>query len=98
MKRGALLVNASRGTLVRTDDLIAALRSGAVGAAAVDVTDPEPISPDSPLVKMPNVIINSHITSMSPAAMKKLRTDAANTVAIAVRGGKLPHVVNGVNS
>ena len=98
MKRGALLVNASRGTLVRTDDLIAALRSGAVGAAAMDVTDPEPISPDSPLVKMPNVIINSHIASMSPAAMKKLRTDAANTVAIAVRGGKLPHVVNGVNS
>jgi D-3-phosphoglycerate dehydrogenase len=96
MKHGALLINVSRGTLVSTDDLVAALQNGAVGAAAMDVTDPEPIDPDSPLVKMPNVIINSHIASMSPAAMKKLRSDAANTVAIAVRGGKLPHIVNGV--
>jgi len=96
MKRGALLVNVSRGTLVNTDDLVAALQSGVMGAAAMDVTDPEPISPDSPLVKMPNVIINSHIASASTAAAKKLRTDAANTVAIAVRGGKPPNIVNGV--
>jgi glyoxylate reductase len=98
MKRGALLVNVSRGTLVRTDDLVAALQSGVMGAAAMDVTDPEPISPDNPLVKMPNVIINSHIASASAAAAKKLRTDAANTVAIALRGGKLPNIVNGVQA
>jgi D-3-phosphoglycerate dehydrogenase len=96
MKHGTLLVNVSRGTLVKADDLIAALQRGAIAAAAMDVTDPEPISPDSPLVKMPNVIINSHIASASVAAVKKLRTDAANTIAIAVRGGKLPNIVNGV--
>ena len=96
MKHGALLVNVSRGTLVKTDDLVAALQRGDIAAAALDVTDPEPISPDSPLVKMPNVIITAHIASVSPAATKKLRADVANTVATAVRGGKLPNIVNGV--
>lgn len=96
MKRGVLLVNVSRGTLVKTDDLVAALQSGTIAAAAMDVTDPEPISPDSPLVKMPNVMINSHVASASVASAKKLRTDAAQTVAIAVRGGALPNIVNGV--
>jgi len=98
MKYGTLLVNVSRGTLVKTDDLVAALQGGAIAAAAMDVTDPEPISPESPLVKMPNVIINSHIASASAAAAEKLRTDAANTVAIAVQGGKLPNIVNGVKA
>ncbi|MGO9310731.1 MAG: C-terminal binding protein [Spirochaetia bacterium] len=97
MRPGALLVNVSRGTLVKTDDLLAALQTGAIAAAALDVTDPEPINPDSSLVRMPNVIINAHIASASPASAKKLRTDAAQTVAAAVRGGKLPNVVNGVN-
>jgi D-3-phosphoglycerate dehydrogenase len=96
MKQGTLFVNVSRGTLVRTDDLVAALQKGVIGAAALDVTDPEPIGSDSPLVKMPNVIITAHIASASVAAVKKLRTDAANTVAIAVRGGKLPNIVNGL--
>jgi phosphoglycerate dehydrogenase-like enzyme len=62
----------------------------------LDVTDPEPINPDNPLLKMENVIINSHIASCSPQAVKKLRTDAANIVAAAVRGEKLPNIVNGV--
>jgi phosphoglycerate dehydrogenase-like enzyme len=96
MKDGAMLVNASRGTLVNTDDLVAALRSGKISAAALDVTDPEPPPPDHPLVRMENVFITSHIASATPQAAAKLRTDAANTVAVAVRGGKPPNVVNGV--
>jgi D-3-phosphoglycerate dehydrogenase len=94
MKAGAMLVNTSRGTLVKTDDLIAALQSGRISAAAMDVTDPEPISPDSPLVKMDNVVINSHIASASPQAVQTLRTRAANLVAMAVRRERLPNVVN----
>lgn len=96
MKRGVLFVNVSRGTLVRTADLTAALRSGAVAAAALDVTDPEPIDAGNPIVAMENVIINSHIASSSPSAIHKLKTDAAGTVAMAIRGERLRNVVNGV--
>jgi D-3-phosphoglycerate dehydrogenase / 2-oxoglutarate reductase len=98
MKQGAMLVNTSRGTLVKTDALIAALQSGQIAAAALDVTDPEPINPDNPLVKMDNVIINSHIASGSPGASHKLRSGAAGIVALAIQGTRLPNVVNGVNA
>jgi D-3-phosphoglycerate dehydrogenase len=96
MKDGALLVNGSRGTLVNTDDLVAALRSGKLSAAALDVTDPEPLPPDHSLRKMENVFITSHIASATPQAATKLRTEAANTAALALQGNKLPNVVNGV--
>ena len=96
MKKGAMLVNTSRGTLVKTDDLVAALQSGQISAAALDVTDPEPINMDNPLVKMDNVIINPHLASASLGAVDKLRTGVANIVAMAVKGQKLPNIVNGV--
>jgi D-3-phosphoglycerate dehydrogenase / 2-oxoglutarate reductase len=98
MKKGAMLVNTSRGTLVKTDDLIAALQSGQISSAALDVTDPEPINPDNPLVLMDNVIINPHLASASPGAVTKLRTGVANIVALAVKGEKLPNIVNGVKA
>jgi D-3-phosphoglycerate dehydrogenase len=98
MKAGAMLVNTSRGTLVKTGDLIAALESGKISAAAMDVTDPEPINPDNPLVKMDNVIINSHIASASESAVHKLRTSVAQIVALAVKGERLPNIVNGVKA
>ena len=96
MKDGALLVNVARGTLVDTDDLAAALRSGKLAGAALDVTDPEPIDPAHPLVGMDNVLITSHVASVSEPSGRKLRTSVANTVAAAIRGEKLPNVVNGV--
>ena len=97
MKRGVMLVNTSRGTLVNTGDLVAALESGHVSAAALDVVDPEPIPPDSPLLKMDNVIIHSHVAWCSFKARTRLRTSVAQIVARAVRGEKLVNVVNGVN-
>lgn len=96
MRRGVIIVNASRGTLIRTPDLVEALRAGKVSAAALDVTDPEPINTDSPLLGMDNVIITSHVASVSPDAVKNLREQVAGIVAMAVRGEKLPNVVNGV--
>jgi D-3-phosphoglycerate dehydrogenase len=98
IKTGAMLVNTSRGTLVKTEDLIAALQSGKLSAAALDVTDPEPIHPDNPLVGMDNVLINPHMASCSPVAVHKLRTGAAGIVALAVRGKRLPNIVNGVSA
>ncbi|MDD5729061.1 MAG: C-terminal binding protein [Victivallales bacterium] len=96
MKPGVILVNASRGTLVKTPDLITALQQGQVAAAALDVTDPEPIDSDSPLVKMDNVIITSHIAATSPQAAVKLQREAALAVARMVKGEPLINVVNGV--
>ena len=98
MKDGVLIVNTSRGTLVKTDDLVAALKSGKVAAAALDVTDPEPPDLQGELVKLDNVIINSHIASCSAQAVRKLRESVVNTVGIALRGEPLPNVVNGVKT
>ena len=97
MKRGVMLVNTSRGTLVNTEDLVAALESGHISAAALDVVDPEPIPPDSPLLKMDNVILHSHVAANSVSARARLRTSVAEAVDRAVRGEKLINVVNGVD-
>ncbi|WP_213574014.1 D-2-hydroxyacid dehydrogenase [Rhodococcus sp. USK13] len=60
MKPGARFVNVGRGELVRTDDLVEALRSGTIGGAALDVFDSEPLPADHPLWDMPNVSITPH--------------------------------------
>jgi phosphoglycerate dehydrogenase-like enzyme len=61
LKKGSLLANMARGPLVNHDDLAAALRSGHLAGAVMDVTDPEPLPPESPLWEMPNVIITPHV-------------------------------------
>lgn len=61
MKKGALLINAGRGTAVDTDELNLALRAGKLGGAALDVTDPEPLPADHPLWDAPNTIITPHV-------------------------------------
>lgn len=98
MKDGAMLVNSSRGTLVKTDDLTAALRSGKLSAVALDVTDPEPPDLTGELVQRDNVVINSHIASCSPQAVRKLRESVIAMALAALRGEPLPNVVNGVAS
>ena len=94
-----MLVNTSRGTLVKTDDLIAALQSGQISAAALDVTDPEPINMDNPLVKMDNVIINPHLASASLGAVDEAaHRRREHRRPMAVKGEKLPNIVNGVKA
>jgi len=61
MKRGAYFINIARGGCVVTEDLIAALRSGHLAGAGLDVVAPEPLPPDSPLWAMPNVLITPHV-------------------------------------
>ncbi len=65
MKQDALLINVARGPLVVEKDLVAALRSGHLGGAGLDVTEQEPLSPDSELWDMPNVIITPHVGGQS---------------------------------
>ncbi len=61
MKRGAYFINIARGRCVVTADLIAALRSGQLAGAGLDVVDPEPLPADSPLWAMPNVLMTPHV-------------------------------------
>jgi len=65
MKEGTYLVNVSRGAIVDTEALVAALASGKLAGAGLDVTDPEPLPADHPLWKMPNVIITPHVAGRS---------------------------------
>jgi phosphoglycerate dehydrogenase-like enzyme len=69
MKDGALLINAARGGLVVTDDLVAELSSGRL-AAAMDVSDPEPLPPCHPLWTLANVFITPHVAASTPYSMR----------------------------
>jgi phosphoglycerate dehydrogenase-like enzyme len=61
MKRSAWLVNVARGKIVREAELVAALRDGVIAGAALDVVEHEPLSPESPLWGMPNVLLTPHV-------------------------------------
>ncbi|CAL1240380.1 D-2-hydroxyacid dehydrogenase [Candidatus Methylocalor cossyra] len=66
MRPGAYFYNIGRGRTVDQDALVAALRSGRLGGAGLDVTDPEPLPPDSPLWELPNTLITCHSAGMTP--------------------------------
>jgi glyoxylate reductase len=94
MKREAILVNAARGPVVDTDALVSALREGTIGGAALDVTDPEPLPADHPLVGLPNAIVVPHIASATVATRDKMAQMAARNLLAGIRGERPPHIVN----
>lgn len=96
-RKGVIVINLARGDLVDPTALTNALQSGHVSAAALDVFNPEPIPADHPILKMDNVILASHIASVSVPAVRKLRETAAQLAVLALKGEKLPNVVNGVH-
>jgi len=96
MPRGAILVNASRGDLVDSAALAQAVKSGQIGAAALDVCDQEPPPANHPLIGLDNVIMTPHVASVSGRSVRVLRESTAHSVARAIRGEKLQNVVNGV--
>lgn len=96
MKRTAVLVNTARGGVVDPKALYEALSSGTIAAAGLDVTDPEPIPMDDPLLTLDNCLIVPHIGSASHAARDKMAVMAAENVLAGLRGKPLPTCVNPV--
>ncbi|MHB1701879.1 MAG: 2-hydroxyacid dehydrogenase [Acidobacteriaceae bacterium] len=92
MKPGALLVNAARGPVVVTDDLVAALREGRIHAA-VDVTDPEPLPPDHPLWSAPNCLITPHVGGSTAAFIGRAYALVARQLQHCVKGEPLENIV-----
>lgn len=88
MKKGALLINTARGPLIDEAALIAALDSGHLGGAALDVVTTEPLAKDSPLIGRDNVILTPHTAFYSVEALEELQTKCATDVARVLSGEK----------
>ena len=94
MKETAVLVNAARGPIVDPEALHKALKEGQIAYAALDVTEPEPINMDNPLLELDNIIIVPHIGSASYATRGKMAEMAACNLIAGVKGERLPTCVN----
>ncbi|HET7850182.1 MAG TPA: C-terminal binding protein [Pseudolabrys sp.] len=94
MKRGAYLVNTARGPLIDEPALIAALDSGQVGGAALDVVASEPLARDSPLLGRDNVIVSPHTAFYSIEALNELQTKCASDVARVLSGEKAVYPIS----
>ncbi|MCW3038583.1 MAG: Glyoxylate reductase [Solirubrobacterales bacterium] len=90
---GAILVNTARGAVVDQVALAAALTSGHLAAAALDVTDPEPLPPADPLLRAPNLLVVPHIGSATRGARERMAEIAVANVLAGLAGRALPHPV-----
>jgi phosphoglycerate dehydrogenase-like enzyme len=97
MKDGALLVNVARGGVVDTDALLEALESGRI-AAALDVTDPEPLPKDHPLWDAPNLLLSPHVGGNSSAFLPRARRLVREQCARFVSGAALENVISPVGT
>jgi glyoxylate reductase len=94
MKSTAILVNAARGPVIDTPALVTALEDGTIFAAALDVTDPEPLPADHPLVQLRNCIVVPHTASATVQARDRMAQLAARNLLAGLRGEKPPAAVN----
>ena len=93
MKPSALLVNTARGGVVDQDALREALHAGRIGGAALDVTDPEPLPADHPLLDAPNLLVVPHVGSATVRTRAKMAEMAVENLLAALDGRPMPHPV-----
>jgi lactate dehydrogenase-like 2-hydroxyacid dehydrogenase len=91
MKPTAVLVNTARGGVVDQDALADALREGRIAGAALDVTDPEPLPPDHPLLEIPNLLVLPHIGSATHSTRERMAAVAVDNLLAGLAGRPLPH-------
>lgn len=94
MKPTAVLINTARGPVVDPVALYEALKMGKIACAALDVTEPEPIALDSPLLELDNLIITPHMASASYETRNRMAWMAAQNLIAGLNGEKMPHCVN----
>ncbi len=94
MKSNAILVNTARGPVVDSQALYDALKSRIIFAAALDVTEPEPLPSDSPLLELENCLIVPHLGSASKQTRDKMAMMSAQNLIAGLKGEKLPNCVN----
>jgi D-3-phosphoglycerate dehydrogenase len=94
LPRGAFVINVARGQLVVTDDLVAALESGHLAGAAVDVTEPEPLPPESKLWSQPNVIITPHVGGQAATRIDDMTNFFCNNLTRYLNGSPLVNLVD----
>jgi glyoxylate reductase len=94
MKPSAFLVNTARGPLVDTHALTEALQTGEIAGAALDVTDPEPLPVDHPLLSAPNLVIAPHIGSASHRTREAMADMTVDNLNAALSGERMPHCAN----
>lgn len=94
MKPSSIFINTARGGIHNEKDLKAALEAGSIWGAGLDVTNPEPMAKDDPLLDMPNVAILPHIGSATVETRDKMAILAARNIIAGLGGVKLPNTVN----
>jgi phosphoglycerate dehydrogenase-like enzyme len=96
MKPDAVLVNTSRGPIIDESALVAALRTGGLAAAGLDVFAAEPVDPDNPLLELDNVVLTPHVTWYTADTMRRYLQHAVDNCRRLRDGGELANVVNGI--
>lgn len=94
MRPGAYFVNTARGGIVRLDALREALESGRIAAAGLDVFEEEPMRPDHPILKSPNVIATPHVAFYSERSVRRVAAEAMEEVLRTLAGERPHNLVN----
>nr|KAF6471352.1 glyoxylate and hydroxypyruvate reductase [Molossus molossus] len=93
MKPTAILVNIGRGLLIDQDALVEALQTGVIRAAALDVSHPEPLPRDHPLLKLKNVTLTPHIGSATHQARRQMMENLVGSILASLNGLPIPNEV-----